>query len=158
MSIALRPAVPADAAAISAMLRGLAAYLGEGDVAGTPADAVLRYGFGEVPLFRVVIAEDRSPVGMALFFPHFSTWLGKPGVYVQDLFVDERARGTGLGRRLLSEVARVAKVEWGAAYMGLSVARANDGARGFYARMGFETLEDEVSLRLFDGAFGALTR
>ncbi len=139
------------------MLRGLAAYLGETDVAGTSEEAVLRHGFGERPLFRVVIAEDRGPVGMALFFPHFSTWLGRPGVYVQDLFVDEAARGTGLGRRLLAEVARVAGAEWGAAYMGLSVARANEAARGFYARLGFTALEGEVSLRLFDGAFAALT-
>ncbi|MDQ2094957.1 GNAT family N-acetyltransferase [Rhodalgimonas zhirmunskyi] len=156
MSVTLREAVPADAGAISGMLGALAAYLGEEDVTGTSPKAILHHGFGATPLFRVIIAEEREPVGMVLFFSHFSTWRGAPGVYVQDLFVAEGQRGTGLGRHLLGEAARLAREEWGAEYMGLSVARANTGARGFYARLGFDALDDELSLRLFDRAFAGL--
>ena len=80
---------------------------------------------------------DGDIVGMSLFFYNFSTWRGEPGVYVQDMVVSERARGLGLGRRLLLETARHAS-RHGATHLRLSVDQDNAAAIGFYRSLGLD--------------------
>lgn len=156
--IAIRLAQAADAGALHSLLGGLAAHVGdEAAFAGTPEDLV-RYGFGARPAFEALLAERGArAVGMALFFPSFSTWRGRPGVYVQDLYVAPDARGEGLGRRLLCAVAARA-AGWDATYMRLSVHAANAGGADFYRRLGFSARAEET-INLAEGAaFEALAR
>lgn len=100
------------------------------------SEAALRQGgFGPRPLFHALIAEETRPLGMAIFYPDFSTHRGEAGVYVQDIWVEPAARGHGLGRRLLVEVLR--SQDWGARYIALGVSPDNMTASGFYERLGF---------------------
>ena len=85
---------------------------------------------------------DGRFAGLSLFFPSFSTWFGKPGVYVQDLFVDPAFRGQGIGERLIGETARLAR-ERGATYMRLSVYADNAAAQAFYERIGMSWSREE---------------
>ncbi len=97
---------------------------------------VIRDGFGGSPRFEVLLAElDRKVAGFALFFFNYSTWEGQPGIYVEDLFVEERARKLGVGRKLMASVARIAR-ERGCSRITLSVLDWNP-AREFYSRLGF---------------------
>ncbi len=116
------------------MLQRLSDHDG-GDYPVGPEAALRTGGFGPRPLFRAVIAANPGPLGMVIYYPDFSTHRGEPGVYVQDLWVDPATRGTGLGRRLLSEA--MAQQDWGATYMVLGVSPENDLAIGFYMRIGF---------------------
>lgn len=152
----IRPAVAADAASLHAMLRAIAGTTGEVDkVSSTPAD-LARYGFGQSPAFRALIAEaDGAAVGLCLFFTTFSSWRGRLGVYVQDLYVDPGQRGGGLGRRLLAAAAAEG-VRLGATHMRLSVDAANAPAAAFYRRVGFAAAEAE-RIQVLEGAgFAAL--
>lgn len=136
MSINFREGVAADVVAIHALLTELATHDGV-VMRGTVAD-LLRHGFGARPLFRTLLAvRGEEVLGVALFYPDFSTLRGRPGAYVQDLYLTQAARGLGLGRRLLAEV-RAAALDWGGAYLTLTVDRGNASARAFYARQGFE--------------------
>jgi len=133
--LALRAATVADAAFFHAALLGIARAVDEVEkVACSMADLVA-YGFGPDPHFEVVIAEaDGVPAGMCLFFRSFSTWLGRPGVYVQDLFVAPDFRSLGVGRALLRRVAAISR-DRGGVYLRLSVDTENFIAQGFYARL-----------------------
>lgn len=134
--VTIRTAVAADAATLVALVRELADYEREGHrVKATVAD-FLRDGFGPTPRFEAIIAERAgAPVGFALFYPNYSTWDGRPSLFVEDLFVNERARGQGLGRRLLARLAAIAlERNWGRLF--LNVLDWNP-ARGFYQRIGF---------------------
>jgi len=94
--ITIRPATAEDAEVIHAMLRALAAGLGMADQISSTAEDIRLHGFGERPAFEALIAEqDGEPLGLSLYFSSFSSWNGKRGVYLQDIFVDQRARGTG---------------------------------------------------------------
>jgi GNAT superfamily N-acetyltransferase len=97
-----------------------------------------------------------EPAGLALFFFEFSTWRGRPGVYVQDLYVATGMRGTGLGRRLLAAVAERAAAR-DATYMRLSIHAGNGEGAAFYGHLGFEA-PDETILVLEDTGFAALRR
>ncbi|MPZ98501.1 MAG: GNAT family N-acetyltransferase [Dehalococcoidia bacterium] len=144
----IRPATPEDASTVVGFVRGLAEFEREpaSSVRLTEAD-LLRDGFGEHPRFEVLIAEvDGAPAGFALFFPNYSTWEGRAGLYIEDLFVDERARGTGAGRALVVEVARLA-VKRGFARVDLSVLDWNP-AREFYDRLGFRHQSEWLAYRL----------
>ena len=132
----VRFARPEDARTIIEFVRGLAVFERESPerVHLTP-EAILRDGFGERPVFESLIAEqDGRPVGFALFFPNYSTWEGSPGLYCEDLFVAEEARGTGAGEALLLAMAKLAH-ERGWPRLDLSVLDWNP-ARGFYERHG----------------------
>lgn len=144
-----------DAPAIHAMLRALSATLHkETQIQCSPED-IAHYGFGEIPAFETVIARRAGkPVGLALFFFEFSTWRGRPGVYVQDLYVAAHMRGRGLGQRLLGAVAERAAAR-NATYMRLSIHNSNDKSAGFYDRLGFEA-PDEKILVLQSRGFTAL--
>jgi len=84
---------------------------------------------------RAIIAEEDRPVGMAIYYPDFSTHRGEPGVYIQDIWVEPKTRGHGLGRKLMA--AAMAQQDWGAAYVVLGVSPDNITAAGFYERLGF---------------------
>jgi GNAT superfamily N-acetyltransferase len=155
--IEIAAATQEDASAIHALLRALALALNRPhDVKSTPAD-IARYGFGPSPAFETVLAKHGGrAVGLVLYFYEFSTWRGCPGVYVQDLYVDDELRGTGLGRKLLAAVAARAAEEQ-ATYMRLSVDVGNDEGLGFYGRLGF-TAPNEQTLVLEGESFLELAR
>ena len=128
----VRFARPEDAETIIEFVRGLAVFERESpDRVHLTPEAILRDGFGERPVFEALIAEQSGrAVGFALFFPHYSTWEGAPGLYVEDLYVADEARGSGAGHALLVALARIAQ-ERGWARLDLSVLDWNP-ARAFY--------------------------
>jgi ribosomal protein S18 acetylase RimI-like enzyme len=148
--ITIRLAKAEDADVIHSLLGELEQALGAtGSVMRSSRD-VLRHGFGKKPLFQALIASKAGrDVGLALYFSEFSTWKGKPGVYVQDLYVAKDLRGSGLGRRLMQAVYEAAQ-KWGACYCKLSVYGDNEAALRFYERLGFRRSEDEKVL-VIDG-------
>lgn len=146
-ALSIRAATPADAAAIVRLVRELAAYEHMLDrVRLTEAD-VLAHGFGARPWFECVLAErDGEVAGLALFTHSYSTFEGAPGLFVEDLYVAEAARGQGLGRRLLAHLAAIA-LERGCACLDLVVLDWNP-ARAFYHRLGFGESEGWLPYRL----------
>ena len=152
----LRPATPADVPLILESIRRLAEYerLAHECIA---TDAPLRDTlFGATPSAEVVLAfAGDEPAGFALWFESYSTFLAKPGLYLEDLFVYPQHRGRGLGRQLLQHLARVAierdygRVEW-------SVLDWNVDAIGFYRSIGAELLDDWRRCRLAGDAIPAL--
>ncbi|SFO44170.1 Acetyltransferase (GNAT) family protein [Cohaesibacter marisflavi] len=142
-SVSFRLAKREDAALIHQMVADLANYL---DEAGKHTASVADYeihGFGDRPRFEAIIAEVAGDaVGMCLFFDSFSTWAGKPGLYVQDLYVSPKARGLKLGRLLLEQVAQHGLAK-GYAYVRLSVDANNVNAQGFYEACGLEWSDTE---------------
>jgi len=153
----IRWATESDAALIVHFIRELAIFEKEPveHVRITDAD-VRRDGFGPHRRFEVLIAEvDRKAVGFALFFPNYSTWEGKPGLYIEDIFVDETMRGTGIGRKLIAAVAKIARSR-GCARIDLAVLNWNP-ARGFYNRIGFRHAEPWQIFRLEASSLDALS-
>ena len=144
----VRFARPDDADVIIEFVRGLAVFEREGpERVHLTREAVLRDGFGTRPVFEVLIAEQVGvPVGFALFFPSYSTWEGCPGLYVEDLFVVEPARGTGAGHALLAALARIAH-ERGWARLELAVLDWNP-ARRFYEAHGMAHQEEWLPYRM----------
>jgi GNAT superfamily N-acetyltransferase len=146
--IAVRRATAADTPLILAFIRELAAYEGmdeqvEADEAGL-RDAL----FGPSPAAEVILAElDRHPVGFALFFHNFSTFLGRRGLYLEDLYVRPQARGRGVGRALLSELARIAAAR-GCGRMEWWVLDWNESAIGFYRALGARPMDAWTVYRL----------
>lgn len=136
--ITTRLGSPDDAPEIARMLTLLADDLGDAAVFSSTPDIIRQHGFGAKALFHTVIAESDVPVGLALFFPHFSTTRGQPGAYVQDLWVDQTQRGLNIGRVLLRAVAQYSAITWQAGYIALSVHANNAGAARFYDRLGFD--------------------
>lgn len=107
--LTLRPAVPTDAPLILQYIRDLAEYEREPEAAVATEGDILNYAFSEHPLVKVTLAEwDGQPAGFALWFLNFSTWQGKPGIYLEDLFVPPAFRGKGIGKALLQHLAALA--------------------------------------------------
>ncbi len=153
----IRWATENDAALIVRYIRELAIFEKE-DVANVhiTEDDVRRDAFGTPRRFEVLIAEiDRKPVGFGLFFPNYSTWEGSAGLYIEDIFVEESARKSGIGRKLIAAVAKVAESR-GCARIDLAVLHWNP-ARGFYHRLGFRHAEPWQIFRLLAADFAALT-
>jgi ribosomal protein S18 acetylase RimI-like enzyme len=142
--ITIAPATRDDIPAIWQMLRALGAALNRADgVQSTPED-LARFGFDSSPAFEGMIARrERTPVGLAIYFFEFSTWRGARGVYLQDVYVAEEVRGSGVGRRLLSAVAERARMQ-DARYMRLSTHAENISGLGFYERLGFVSQHEHV--------------
>jgi len=142
VGILIRKALPGDAAAILRLVRGLAEYerlLGE--VAATE-ESLAAALFCDAPrVFCDLAEEDGRVVGFALWFYTFSTFLGRHGIYLEDLFVEPEARGRGIGRMLLRGLARRC-VEEGLGRLEWSVLDWNDLAIGFYRAQGAEILGD----------------
>jgi len=153
--ITVRPATPADAETILTFIKGLAAFEREPEAVKTTVDDLLRDGFGEHPKFEALIAEqDGQPAGFALFFPTYSTWEGRPGIHLEDIFVIERLRGQGIGHKLMAALAALA-VARGCARLELSVLQWNP-AREFYHRLGMGHLREWLPYRLSGEALRAL--
>jgi GNAT superfamily N-acetyltransferase len=154
--IRIRPATPDDVPLIITFIHELATYekLAHEVVASeTDMHAAL---FGERPLIEVVIASvDDVPVGYALFFPSFSTFLGKPGLYLEDLYVRPAARGVGAGRRLLEHLARIV-VERGWGRLEWAVLDWNEPSIAFYKKMGATPMHDWTVFRLTGKALETL--
>ncbi len=112
--LTLRPAVPADTPQILQYIRDLAAYEREPEAAVATEADLLHYAFSEHPLVHVTMAEwDGQHAGFALWFLNFSTWEGKPGIYLEDLFVPPAFRGKGIGKALLQYLAtRAVREGW----------------------------------------------
>ncbi len=136
----IRRATADDVAALSRLLAAMSEELGVTAASRCGAEALRTYGFGAAPLFHAVLAEqDDEALGLVLYFPEFSTLRGRPGVYVQDLYVAPAARGSGLARDLLGAAARHGAEAWDAVYLKLTAHETNARALAFYARLGFET-------------------
>ena len=149
-TIAIRRAAREDAALVHRLLKNLAVTLGKGEVMTSAAEDIERFGFGDDPRFEALLAfEGGEAVGLALYFFEFSTWRGRPGVYVQDMYVAPAMRGRGLGRELMEAVLRRSR-ERGGCYAKLSVYDGNEQAIGFYRTLGFEVCDDEQVLALRD--------
>src|SRR6478736_5815492 len=105
----IRPATDADVDLILQFIRDLAEYEREPEAAVAKPEDILRDGFRDDPKFRVLIAEwNRVPAGFAFYFFNYSTWLGRPGLFLEDLFVKPELRGKGIGKALLAELAKIA--------------------------------------------------
>ncbi len=146
--ISIRPAAPEDASLVLDFIRRLAEYEREPDaVVATEAD-LLRDGFGPQPLFRCLIADwDGKPAGFAFFFFNYSTWLGKPGLYLEDLFVLPEMRGHGIGKALLQKLAQIA-VEENCYGMRWQVLEWNEPAIKFYDSLGAKIMDEWETMRL----------
>jgi len=148
MSCPIRSATPADVPLILRFIRDLATYeklLAE--VAATEAD-LHRTLFGDAPVGRVVIAEtDGQPAGFALYFFNYSTFLARPGLYLEDLFVKPEYRGQGTGKALLLHLAKIANAH-GCGRMEWAVLDWNEPAKGFYRKLGALPLDDWRVMRL----------
>ena len=162
-AIHVRPANADDMPAVLRLIRELARFAkAEDQVRACEADLV-RDGFGPQPCFEVLIAERRepgpagqaAPIGFALYFQTYSTWEGRPGLFVEDLYVTEPARGIGAGRRLLAELAALAQARR-CKRLDLSVLHWNSSARDFYEALGFEPMADWRPYRLMEPALTAL--
>jgi GNAT superfamily N-acetyltransferase len=146
-AVTIREAMPADAGTIVLLIRALAAYENMADLVRITDADVLRDGFGDRRCFEALLAEvDGQAVGLALHRPSYSTFDGRPGLYVEDLFVAESARGLGIGRMLMARLAAIAR-ERGCSRMTLAVLHWNP-ARDFYRRLGFVQIEDWLSYQL----------
>ena len=152
----IRPATRDDAALILELIRGLAEYERAPDaVVATEAD-IVRDGFSGNPRFHCVIAEwDRSPAGFAFYFFHYSTWLGKPGLYLEDLFVKPEVRRKGIGKALLVHLAQMAMREncYG---MRWQVLDWNQPAIDFYERLGAKVVREWLEVRISGESLRAL--
>lgn len=156
MRLSIRPATPDDLPTILAFVRALAVYERlEHEAVATEADFAAAL-FSDRPAAEVVIAERGGlPVGFALFFPTFSTFVGKPGMWLEDLFVLPEHRGRGVGKALLVHLARIAvargygRFEW-------SALDWNAPAIGFYRAMGAVGMEEWTTQRVMGDALRAL--
>jgi GNAT superfamily N-acetyltransferase len=146
----------ADLPALLGLIRELAAYERAPDeVVATEAhlDAAL---FGDSPAAGAFVAEQAGQlVAMAVYFRTFSTWTGRPGLHLEDLFVTPPARGQGIGRQLLTALAGLATAE-GLPRLEWAVLTWNEPAIGFYRRLGAEPLEEWRTWRLTGAALERL--
>jgi len=147
----LRRATAADVGDILRLIRELAAYEREPDAVHATVDSLTATLFGPTPSAEALVAEvDGEVVGLALFFTNFSTWTGRAGLYLEDLYVAPHARGTGLGKALLQRLARIA-VGRGCARLEWSVLDWNQPAIDFYRSLGAKAMSEWTVHRL-DGA------
>ena len=144
----IRPAKIGDVSLILELIRDLATYeRAPNDVLATE-EQLRRVLFGEKPSAEVVLGfEGESPVGFAVFFHNFSTWLGRPGLYLEDLFVKPELRGKGYGRALLVHLARIAE-ERGCGRLEWAVLDWNEPAIQFYRKLGARPMNEWTVFRL----------
>ena len=144
----IRPARVQDVPIILQLIRDLATYERAPDQVSATEEQLVDALFGERPAAEVLLAFEReSPVGFALFFHNFSTWLGRPGLYLEDLFVKPENRGKGYGRALLVELAKIA-MERGCGRMEWAVLNWNEPAIKFYRTLGAKPMDEWTVFRL----------
>ena len=139
----LRPARIEDVPVILSLIKGLADYERMSDQAVATEAQLEATLFGPRPFAEVILAEDMPDVvaGFALFFHNYSTFRGKPGIYLEDLFVVPEARGRGIGKALLLRVKEIA-VERGCGRLEWAVLDWNEPAIGFYKKLGAGIMDD----------------
>ncbi|MBA4748089.1 MAG: GNAT family N-acetyltransferase [Sphingopyxis sp.] len=148
MTPTIRPATRADLPLIAQFIRDLAAYEKLSHEVRFDEATLADRLFGPRPYAEVIIGElDGSPQGFALFFHNFSTFEGRPGIYLEDLFVRPEARGSGLGKALLTHLAKLAverdcaRLEWG-------VLDWNTPSIGFYQSLGAKLMDEWTGMRV----------
>jgi GNAT superfamily N-acetyltransferase len=144
----IRPALIEDVPIILELIRDLATYERAPDEVTATEEVLVDVLFGERPAAEALLAfEAESPVGFAVYFYNFSTWLGRPGLYLEDLFVKPEKRGKGYGRALLVELAKIARdrscgrMEW-------AVLDWNEPAIKFYRALGAQPMHEWTVFRL----------
>ncbi len=152
----IRPARAADIPAIHQMIKDLAAYeRGLHEVSATEDDLRAALLAAQPSLFAHVAEEGGHAVGFALWFLNYSTWAGRHGIYLEDLYVKPDLRGQGHGRALLAALARIC-VERGYARLEWWVLDWNSPARGFYESLGAVAMDEWTVHRLTGPALRAL--
>jgi GNAT superfamily N-acetyltransferase len=148
MSVTIREARPGDVPVIAALIRALAEYEKLADACHADEDALQEHLFGARPFVEALVAEDGgAPAGFALFFHNYSTFLTKPGIYLEDVFVKPEHRGRGIGRALLARLAALA-VERGCGRLEWAVLDWNAPAIGFYESLGARSMSEWTVFRL----------
>ncbi len=154
----IRPATPADVPAIASLIRALAEYEKLSYEVVLAEGALHKHLFGTRPFAEVLLAEDDGKlVGFALFFPNYSTFLGKPGLYLEDLFVLEEYRGKGHGKALFMALGKLAferdcgRLEW-------AVLDWNEPAIGFYKSLAAKAMDEWTTFRLQGDALQKLAK
>ena len=156
MATTIRPAIAADVPLILSLVRGLAEYERAPEAVIATEEDLLRDGFGTNPFYFCLIAEHKGrPAGFAFYFFDYSTWIGRPGIYLEDLFVYPELRGLGIGKALLKQVAAIA-VEKGCARLKWSVLDWNTPAIDFYRAMGGELMDEWTNVRIQGEALARL--
>src|SRR5450432_190536 len=151
-SLSILRATPSDVPLILDLIRGIAEYEKLSHEVVAMEDSLREHLFGERPMAEVRIARvDEKPVSFALFFHNFSTFLGRPGIYLEDLFVKPEARGKGIGQKMLAYLAHLAKkrkcgrLEWW-------VLDWNETAINFYKKIGAKPMDEWTVFRVTDTA------
>ena len=141
MNISVRLSTPLDMPEVLRLIKELAAFEKEPDAVDITVDTLIKEGFGNSPLFTCFVAEvEEEIVGMALVYDRFSTWKGR-SIHLEDLVVNEKMRGTGVGKALYTKVIeyaeaqKVKRLEW-------VVLDWNEGAIKFYEKSGASLLKD----------------
>jgi GNAT superfamily N-acetyltransferase len=146
--VTIRPARPDDAEVLVNLVRELAIYEKLEPYARATPEDFRQHLFGSHPAAEAALAEVAGqPVGFALWYSTFSTFRGRPGLYLEDLFVRPEYRGRGIGKALLASIARLA-VERGAGKLEWSVLNWNEPAIGFYRALGARPLDEWTVYRL----------
>src|SRR5213593_3162459 len=144
----IRSASVEDVPIILQLIRDLATYERAPHEVTATEEQLVDVLFGQRPSAEVLLAfEEKSPVGFAVFFHNFSTWLGRPGLYLEDLFVKPEKRGKGYGRALLVELAKIA-MERGCGRMEWAVLDWNEPAIKFYRALGATPMDEWTVFRL----------
>jgi len=152
------PASPDDVGYIKGFIRDLAAYQGVTDKLEVSEDLLHKALFCDQPQVHCLIGKvDRQVAGFALYYFNFSTWTGRSGLYLEDLFVQEEYRHYGLGRLLLGKLARIA-VDRGCERMEWSVHSGNTPAQRFYHRLGAKPMSEWTLYRLTGAEISGLAR
>ena len=148
--MSVRPAEKRDVGVIMGFIKELAEYEGLAQEVVADELSLERSLFGEHPVAEALIAEfETTPIGFALYFPTFSTFVGRPGLYLEDLYVRPNMRGKGVGTLLLQHVARLAR-ERGCGRLEWSVLNWNKPAIRFYEALGARAMDDWTVYRLTD--------
>jgi GNAT superfamily N-acetyltransferase len=148
MTTQIRPATPSDVPQILQFIRELADYEKLSHQVTATEDLLHQNLFGPRPTAEALVAEfDQTPAGFALFFHNFSTFVGRPGIYLEDLFVRPAARGKGVGRALLTRLAELA-VERGCGRLEWAVLDWNTPAIGFYKKLGAVPMHEWTVFRV----------
>lgn len=155
-TISIRPATPDDSGLILSLIKELADYERLAHDVTATQDELAHWLFGDKPAAEVLIGElEGEPAGFALFFQNFSTFVGRPGLYLEDLYVRPAARRHGLGAALLKRLAKLA-VERGCARLEWAVLDWNQPAMDFYTRLGAKPMNDWTIWRVTGDALRQL--
>jgi GNAT superfamily N-acetyltransferase len=158
MALNIRPAVPNDVPTLFDLIRALAEYEKLSHAVTGNAEILHEHLFGDRPYIEAILAEwEGQTAGFALFFSNYSTFLTRPGIYLEDLFVLPQYRRRGIGKALLRSVARLA-VERDAGRLEWSVLDWNDPAISFYKDMGAAILHEWQICRVMGEALPQLAR